>query len=134
MLIDIGNSDGLWLFENQIENLAPLQYVFSDELGKGFNGSINGKRGVISSTNLGKYKLEFPLIAIPDIESIQYLNLKNNRKGSLGNEILRRFTIILDYKNQLFYYKPNRNFKDAFHYNRSGLTIIHDQFEWKNEK
>ncbi|HAD79524.1 aspartyl protease family protein [Empedobacter falsenii] len=134
MLIDIGNSDGLWLFENQIENLAPLQYVFSDELGKGFNGSINGKRGVISSTNLGKYKLEFPLIAIPDIESIQYLNFKNNRKGSLGNEILRRFTIILDYKNQLFYYKPNRNFKDAFHYNRSGLTIIHDQFEWKNEK
>jgi len=93
MLIDIGNSDGLWLFENQIENLAPLQYVFSYELGKGFNGSINGKRGVISSTNLGKYKLEFPLIAIPDIESIQYLNFKNNRKGSLGNEILRRFTM-----------------------------------------
>ncbi|MGL5234177.1 MAG: PDZ domain-containing protein [Empedobacter falsenii] len=134
MLIDIGNSDGLWLFENQIENLAPLQHVFSDELGKGFNGSINGKRGVIDAVNLDKYKLNQPLIAIPDIESIQYLNLKNNRKGSIGNEILRRFTIILDYKNQLFYYKPNRNFKDAFHYNRSGLTIIHDQFEWKNEK
>ncbi|WP_291071902.1 PDZ domain-containing protein [Empedobacter sp. UBA5637] len=134
MLIDIGNSDGLWLFENQIENLAPLQHVFSDELGKGFNGSINGKRGVIDAVNLDKYKLNQPLIAIPDIESIQYLNFKNNRKGSLGNEILRRFTIILDYKNQLFYYKPNRNFKDAFHYNRSGLTVIHDQFEWKNEK
>ncbi|MDM1299138.1 aspartyl protease family protein [Empedobacter falsenii] len=131
MLIDIGNSDGLWLFENQIENLAPLQHVFSDELGKGFNGSINGKRGVIDAVNLDKYKLNQPLIAIPDIESIQYLNFKNNRKGSIGNEILRRFTIILDYKNQLFYYKPNRNFKDAFHYNRSGLTIIHDQFEWK---
>ncbi|MGV0966447.1 aspartyl protease family protein [Empedobacter falsenii] len=131
MLIDIGNSDGLWLFENQIENLAPLQHVFSDELGKGFNGSINGKRGVIDAVNLDKYKLNQPLIAIPDIESIQYLYFKNNRKGSLGNEILRRFTIILDYKNQLFYYKPNRNFKDAFHYNRSGLTIIHDQFEWK---
>ncbi|MDM1547627.1 aspartyl protease family protein [Empedobacter falsenii] len=131
MLIDIGNSDGLWLFENQIENLAPLQHVFSDELGKGFNGSINGKRGVIDAVNLDKYKLNQPLIAIPDIESIQYLNFKNNRKGSLGNEILRRFTIILDYKNQLFYYKPNRNFKDDFHYNRSGLTIIHDQFEWK---
>ncbi len=131
MLIDIGNSDGLWLFENQIENLAPLQHVFSDELGKGFNGSINGKRGVIDAVNLNKYKLNQPLIAIPDIESIQYINFKNNRKGSLGNEILRRFTIILDYKNQLFYYKPNRNFKDAFHYNRSGLTIIHDQFERK---
>ncbi len=134
MLIDIGNSDGLWLFENQIENLAPLQHVFLDELGKGFNGSINGKRGVIDAVNLDKYIFQQPLIAIPEIESIQYLNLKNNRKGSIGNEILRRFTIILDYKNQLFYYKPNRNFKDAFHYNRSGLTIIHDQFEWKNEK
>ncbi|MGV0922959.1 retropepsin-like aspartic protease [Empedobacter tilapiae] len=134
MLIDIGNSDGLWLFENQIENLIPLQRVFSDELGKGFNGAINGRRGVITSMNLGEYKFQQPLIAIPDEESIQFLNLKNNRKGSIGNEILRRFTIILDYQNQMFYYKANRNFRDAFHYNRSGLTIIHDKFEWKNEK
>lgn len=134
MLIDIENSDGLWLFENQIENLIPLQRVFSDELGKGFNGAINGRRGVITSMNLGEYKFQQPLIAIPDEESIQFLNLKNNRKGSIGNEILRRFTIILDYQNQMFYYKANRNFRDAFHYNRSGLTIIHDKFEWKNEK
>lgn len=134
MLIDIGNSDGLWLFKNEIKNLAPLEHAFHDELGKGFNGTISGERGSIISVNLGRYKMQQPLIAIPNFESIQFINLKNNRKGSLGNEILRRFSIILDYKNNLFYFKPNRNFKDVFHYNRSGLTIIHDQFEWKNEK
>lgn len=134
MLIDIGNSDGLWLFKNEIKNLAPLVHAFHDELGKGFNGTISGERGSIISVNLGRYKMQQPLIAIPNFESIQFINLKNNRKGSLGNEILRRFSIILDYKNNLFYFKPNRNFKDVFHYNRSGLTIIHDQFEWKNEK
>ncbi|MFV0172561.1 aspartyl protease family protein [Empedobacter falsenii] len=134
MLIDIGNSDGLWLFKNEIKNLAPLNHAFDDELGKGFNGIINGERGTITSVNLGKYKLHYPLIAVPDYESIQYINLKNNRKGSLGNEVLRRFSIILDYRNKTFYYKSNRNFRDAFHYNRSGLTIIHDEFEWKNEK
>lgn len=134
MLIDIGNSDGLWLFKNEIKNLAPLNHAFDDELGKGFNGIINGERSTITSVNLGKYKLHYPLIAVPDYESIQYINLKNNRKGSLGNEVLRRFSIILDYRNKTFYYKSNRNFRDAFHYNRSGLTIIHDEFEWKNEK
>lgn len=134
MLIDIGNSDGLWLFKNEIKNLAPLEHAFHDELGKGFNGIISGERGSIISVNLGRYKMQQPLIAIPNFESIQFINLNNNRKGSLGNEILRRFSIILDYKNNLFYFKPNRNFKDVFHYNRSGLTIIHDQFEWKNEK
>ncbi|MGV0829768.1 aspartyl protease family protein [Empedobacter brevis] len=133
MLIDIGNSDGLWLFKNQIGNLPALQHSFSDELGKGFNGTINGERGTIVSVNLGKYTFQQPLIAIPNFESIQFINVKNDRKGSLGNEILRRFTIVLDYPNNKFYYKPNRNFKDAFHYNRSGLTIIHDQFEWKKE-
>ncbi len=77
MLIYIGNSDGLWLFENQIENLAPLQHVSLYELGKGFNGLINGKAWeLFHLLTLEKYKLEFPLIAIPDIESIQYLNFK----------------------------------------------------------
>ena len=133
MLIDIGNSDGLWLFKNEIDNLHLPNNVFYDELGKGFNGIISGERGTVNRVNIGKYEFEQPLIAIPNPESIQFINVKNNRKGSVGNEILRRFTLILDYNNAKIYYKPNKNFDDAFHYNRSGLTIVHANFEWKKE-
>ena len=133
LLIDIGNSDGLWLFKKEINNLRLPNHVFYDELGKGFNGIISGERGTVNRVNIGKYEFEQPLIAIPNPESIQFINVKNNRKGSLGNEILRRFTLILDYNNAKIYYKPNKNFDDAFHYNRSGLTIVHANFEWKKE-
>ena len=133
MLIDIGNSDGLWLFKKEINDLRLPNNVFYDELGKGFNGIISGERGTVNRVNIGKYEFEQPLIAIPNPESIQFINVKNNRKGSVGNEILRRFTLILDYNNAKIYYKPNKNFDDAFHYNRSGLTIVHANFEWKKE-
>ncbi len=134
MLIDIGNSDGLWLFEDQLPQLTTPNDAFSDELGKGFSGSINGIRGTIENVMIGKYQLNNPLIAVPEKESIQFINIKNNRKGSIGNEILRRFSIILDYNNAKLYYRSNKNFKDDFHYNRSGLTIIHSDFDWKKEE
>ena len=133
MLIDLGNSDGLWLFENEIRHLKQPNDVFLDELGKGFSGVIYGARGTIENANIGNSILKKPLIAIPDSESIQSITIKNNRKGSVGNEILRRFSIILDYPNQKIYLKTNKNFKDPFHYNRSGLTIVHANFEWKKE-
>ena len=47
---------------------------------------------------------------------------------------MRRFSIILDYNNAKLYYRSNKNFKDDFHYNRSGLTIIHSDFDWKKEE
>ena len=134
MLIDIGNSDGLWLFKTQFDDLAQPNQVFFDELGRGFNGTVSGERGTINQVSLGKSTFKNPLIAIPDPNSIQFINVKNERKGSIGNEILRRFTIILDYNQNKLYYKPNKNYDDAFHYNRSGLTIVHDSFEWDNSE
>lgn len=134
MLLDIGNSDGLWLFQNKFHQLAAPFQPFDEELGKGLNGNVTGIKGSIESASLGPYTFKLPLISIPDSISIRHLDTKNNRKGSIGNELLRRFTIILDYPNKGFYYKPNRNLKDPFHYNRSGITIIHSALEWKREQ
>lgn len=133
MLLDLGNSDGLWLLKTEIHNLTPPQNAFYDELGKGFNGIVSGERGAIKELSFGKHIFKNPLIAIPNISSIQFVQLEKDRKGSIGNEILRRFTIILDYNDQKIYYKPNRNFNQPFHYNRSGLTIVHSNFEWGKE-
>ncbi|WP_137905442.1 PDZ domain-containing protein [Chryseobacterium sp. 2VB] len=134
LLIDLGNSDALWLFPTLIKNFVYNRPNIDDFLGRGFNGDIYGKRSRIHNFYLGNFKFEKPLTAMPDEFSIQHVNLVENRKGSIGSEIMRRFTVVFDYPNQKLYLKKNRNFDDPFHFNMSGLDFRQDGLEWHQDK
>jgi C-terminal processing protease CtpA/Prc len=45
------------------------------------------------------------------------------RNGSIGGEMLSRFTVIFDFPNEKLYLKRNSSFKKKYYYNLSGLTI-----------
>ncbi|PWW19726.1 PDZ domain-containing protein [Chryseobacterium sp. AG844] len=134
LLIDLGNSDAIWLFPTLIKNFVYNRPNIDDFLGRGFNGDIYGKRSRIHNFYLGNFKFEKPLTAMPDEFSIQHVNLVENRKGSIGSEIMRRFTVVFDYPNQKLYLKKNRNFDDPFHFNMSGLDFRQDGLEWHQDK
>ena len=133
LLVDLGNSDPLWLFPSLIADFQYNRPNIDDFLGRGFNGDIYGKRSRIHRLYLQNFIMEKPLMAMPDEFSIQHLNLVKDRKGSLGSEILRRFTVIVDYPNRKLYLKKNRNFQDPFHFNMSGLDIKHDGMFWDKD-
>ncbi|MGS0748290.1 hypothetical protein [Halpernia sp. GG3] len=120
LLLDLGNSDAIWLFPNLIKDFVYNRPNIQDYLGRGFNGDIFGKRSRIKELSIGDFNLEKPLIAMPDEYSIQHLTLVKERKGSVGNDVLRRFTVILDYPNKKIYLKKNRDF----------LRAISFQYEW----
>lgn len=134
MLIDLGNSDGIWLFPSLIPDFVYNRPNIEDFLGRGFNGDIFGKRSRIHSLGIGKYTFKKPLVAMPDEFSIQHLKLVPDRKGSVGSEILRRMTIIMDYPGNAFYFKGNRHLNDPFHFNMSGLDIKHDGMIWTEQR
>ncbi|MDR6528717.1 hypothetical protein J2787_004156 [Chryseobacterium rhizosphaerae] len=134
LLIDLGNSDAIWLFPTLIKNFVYNRPNIDDFLGRGFNGDIYGKRSRIRNFYLGNFRFEKPLTAMPDEFSIQHVNLVDNRKGSVGSEIMRRFTIIFDYANKKLFLKKNRNFNDPFHFNMSGLDFRQDGLEWGHER
>lgn len=134
LLIDLGNSDAIWLFPTLIKNFVYNRPNIDDFLGRGFNGDIYGKRSRIHNFYLGDFKFEKPLTAMPDEFSIQHVNLVENRKGSVGGEIMRRFTVIFDYPNKKLYLKKNRNFDDPFHFNMSGLDFKQDGLEWQEDR
>ncbi|MCC7245645.1 MAG: PDZ domain-containing protein, partial [Saprospiraceae bacterium] len=48
----------------------------------------------------------------------------NGRNGILGNGTLNRFSVILDYRDEKVWLKPNRNINRAFTYDRSGLQLL----------
>jgi len=133
LLIDLGNSDPIWLFPALIKNFVYNRPNIDDFLGRGFNGDIYGKRSRIHNLYLGNFKFEKPLTAMPDEYSIQHVNLVEDRKGSIGGDILRRFTVAFDYPNRKMYLRKNRNFNDPFHFNMSGLDFRQDGMEWTKD-
>ena len=133
LLIDLGNSDAIWLFPKLIKDFVYNRPNIDDYLGQGFNGDIFGKRSRIHRLYLGDYIFEKPLTAMPDEYSIQNLRLVPDRKGSIGSDILRRFTVLFDYPEKKIYFRKNTHFKDPFLFNKSGLDIQHDGMTWESD-
>ena len=126
LLIDSGSSDALWIFDEKDFIDTTLKKYFDDFLGQGLSGGIYGKRSKLSKIKIGSFKLNNVKVAFPNKESMENIKFFKDRDGSLGGEILKRFTIIYDYPNKKISLKKNGKFREPFHYNMSGLTLKHD--------
>jgi PDZ domain/Aspartyl protease len=126
LLIDSGGSDALWLFEEDTNHITIPKKYFIDFLGKGLSGSVYGKRSKIDAFLLSDFELRNVNVSFPDSLSIAHAKKIEDRNGSLGGEILKRFNIILDYPNNKITLRKNKNFKTPFYYNKSGITLEHN--------
>jgi len=134
LLLDLGNSDALWFFPEKLKQYKFSTNCFDDYLGKGFNGDIFGKRTKLQTFTFDSYIFNSPYVALPDSTSLQNIKWADNRIGSIGGEIFKRFTVILDYQSRKFYLKKNKNFKMPFEYNMSGIDINHAGLQWIQEE
>ena len=126
LLIDSGGSDAVWLFENTHPDLKVPTNYFDDYLGEGLSGAVKGKRSKIEALVLQNYILKKPTVSFPDSISIAHALQFKARNGSLGANILKRFTVYFDYKNSKLYLKKNSAFKDPFRYNMSGIELAYN--------
>ncbi|HWS60854.1 MAG TPA: aspartyl protease family protein [Flavobacterium sp.] len=133
LLIDIGNSDAIWLFENPQKSINIPKKNFEDYLGQGFSGEVLGKRAQIEKFAFSKFVFNHPIVAFPDSSSIKNVRMVRDRAGSVGAEILRRFNLVFDYQNQKLFLKKNSNFDSQFNYNKSGVEIQHYGLQWVKE-
>jgi membrane-associated protease RseP (regulator of RpoE activity) len=56
-----------------------------------------------------------------------------DRKGSVGGEIMKRFAVVFDYKNNNMYLKKNNDYSAPFSYNKSGVEIQQNGLQWVQE-
>jgi hypothetical protein len=131
LLIDIGNSDAFWVFENDKIKLPKKN--FPDFLGKGFSGDIEGHRAKISKFSIDEFDFKKPIVAFPDSSSIRNVKMVPGRLGSVGGEVLKRFTLVLDYAGKTLYLRKNSHYGEPFTYNKSGITIQHNGLQWVQE-
>lgn len=130
LLIDTGNSDALWIFTAKTDKIKLPQKHITDYLGRGFSGSVFGKRARLSSFDFGKKIFNNPLVTFPDSVSVKSVNFVQDRIGSIGSEVISRFTIVFDYQNKVVYTQPNSHIDDPFQFNMSGIEVAHAGLEW----
>jgi hypothetical protein len=126
LLIDSGGSDALWLFENSHPAILAPKYYFDDFLGEGLSGVVTGKRSKIESLIMGAFEFKNPTVSYPDSSSIGTALQFEERNGSLGADILKRFTVLFDYQNNKITFKKGARYKEPFRYNMSGIELVYN--------
>lgn len=126
LLVDSGASHGLLLEANSNSKITVPQKNLTSIIGRGLGGVITGKIGKIKSIKLSGFEIEDVITNFPDPET--YMDtLKTSRlvsrNGSLGGEILSRFTVIYNFPGEKIYLKKNGAYKKKFYFSLSGLTV-----------
>jgi predicted aspartyl protease len=88
---------------------------------EGLGGKKEMELTVIKSVKIGPYKFrKVPVHIFDDTYNVtKYPTLG----GILGNDLLRRFNVILNYPEQVIHIRPNSHFTEQFDYSYTGLGI-----------
>jgi hypothetical protein len=88
---------------------------------EGLGGKAPMKQGVVKMVRIGPYKFRnVPTYIFEDefnVTSYPYLG------GLLGNDLLRRFNLIINYERRDLYLMPNSHLRDPFDYSYTGLGM-----------
>lgn len=125
LLIDTGASLALLLNTSVDERLGLPANAIKSNIGAGLGGFIEGYIGRVQSIAIGSADLENVTTNFQEDEVfIKSDSLSIFRNGIIGNQILSRYTLYIDYPSNKLYLKPNRTFKRKFVFDKSGLTLI----------
>ena len=124
-LFDIGAGLCLMLNEDFLEdsNFLDKKRVLYAKEAEGVGGKVDMHMTVIKEMRIGPYRFKnIPVFVFNDtfnITSYPYLS------GIIGNDILRRFNLILNYAKREFYFMPNSHYQDPFDYAYSGIELYY---------
>jgi len=88
---------------------------------EGLGGKKKMEIAIMKSVKIGNYKFKKVPVHVfeDDFNVTNYPTLG----GLIGNDLLRRFNITLNYPEQSIHIKPNEHFTDSFDYSYTGLGI-----------
>ena len=127
-LIDMGNNDNFWFFQNDSLQIPEGKNSIRDYFGFGFSGEISGLRTKVCRVSLGSKKhFNNVYTALPDTVFFNHITASYPFNGLVGNGVLKRFFIYLDYRNKKVYFRKYwRNYHQKFLFNDSGIFLAYD--------
>lgn len=123
-LVDSGAGLAMVVHPDTDPGLEVPGKIIPGNIGLGLGGNLEGVLGILPAMQLGDITLANIPAHYQEIPAIIDSSFLNQRNGILGNKVLERFTVTLDYYRGVLYLKPNNLFRKPFPINKSGLLII----------
>jgi hypothetical protein len=111
MYIDFAAGDAVVLLERPQMKFRLPAATKELVLGRGLQGDIRGKQGVIASLALGPHVLGNVLASFAPAE---VRSKQENADAVIGSGALKRFNVIFNYAGKMLYIKPNSHFNDSY--------------------
>ena len=93
-------------------------------IANGLGGNLRGNVGRASRVTLAERELTDVVTYFQPVDSTE-INATNRRDGILGNRILRRFNVVVNYTGREVWMAPERGrWRQRFRYDRSGLSVV----------
>ena len=150
LLLDTGAGLSMLLYAHSTPGLESPKISIESNIGTGLGGDLTGFMGRLKKFSLGdkisvdnsptstagvtdkKFsakrgsQLSFygVVAAFQEVRDLADTSFLLGRNGILGGEILSRFTTIIDFPKEKIYLKPNRDYKQSFKYDKSGINFI----------
>ena len=124
LLLDTGASLPLLLHTFTHKGLQIPEHYIKGNIGMGLGGFIDGYMGRLESMKVGPYAFNNLITNYQEYTPDRDTSFLNGRNGLIGNQLLSRFGIIIDYGREKLYLNANKNFYKKIKYDRSGILLL----------
>ena len=124
LLIDSGASHGLLLETDTNPEIVLPEERLETIIGWGLGGELSGYLGRVRSLAVDDFLFRDVLVSFTNGHTNTELARATGRNGSVGGELLSRFTVVFDYPGNMLYLRKNRTFSFPFDFNLVGIDIL----------
>ena len=125
LLMDTGAGLSLLMhtYPQTVSSDLPEQTIPA-HIASGLGGTMLGSVGRSRVVNLADRRLDDVITYFQEVDTVE-MKFLNQREGILGNRILKRFTVVVDYVSQRVYLRAEgKAYKRKFTYDRSGISLL----------
>jgi len=123
LLLDTGASLALLLYTDTHPDMRLPPTVIKSNIGMGIGGFLEGFLGRVERFDLAGFSFQGVVTNFQEIYPIVDTTYMNDRNGILGNQILSRFVVVIDYVRGRLYLQPRNNYNEQFKFDRSGMVL-----------
>ncbi len=126
LLMDTGASLAILLYTFGDSLFQLPEHLIRSNLGFGLGGSIEGYIGRLRRLSIANQHLENIVTNFQDVPFNEFQDsiFLNDRNGIVGNVVLSRFNLIIDYINETLYLQARKQFNRKFKFDRSGINLV----------
>ncbi len=124
LLLDTGAGMTAMLHNNTDSTLTLPAVVVSGNIGKGISGDVEGFSGKVLRLKFGALEFQNLIVHFQALDSMFINSKKFIRNGIIGNQILSRLDIYIDFMHDVCYIKPLKGYDKHFEMDKSGMTVF----------